>query len=370
MSENEEPVVRIAVAGMGFGSRVQIPGFLKMPGVEVAGIMSTGRRENAEKVAAKFKIPQVCGSFEELLQIPNVDAISIVTPPYQHCDMTLQAFEAGKHVLCEKPMAISLEEARRMLEASRKSGLVGMIDHEFRYVPARAYVKDLIGQGWLGEIVSANISMLTGSSADPKLRAWGWLFDKEAGGGFLGALGSHYIDALRQWCGEIAAVTAEIETYVKERYLPDSEETREVTADDTFTLLCRFARGGKGLINVSAVTRFGSGERFELYGSRGSLLIDSESRVFGAKAGEEKLQHLLIPAHYTDGPSSDDPRLRPFVILATSFVNAIRRAKKAGQPQGEEVTPSFVDGFKVQQVIEAARHAAETKQWVSLPPPR
>ncbi len=370
MGEDNGPPIRIAVAGSGFGGRVQIPGFLKLPGVEIAGVMSSGRRENAEKVAATFKIERVCDSYQELLQIPNLDAVSIVTPPYQHCEMTLKAFEAGLHVLCEKPMAFNLDEARRMLEASRKSGLIGMIDHEFRHVPARAYVKDLIGQGWLGNLFTANISMLTGSSADSRGRAWGWLFDREAGGGFLGALGSHYIDALRQWCGEISVVTAEIETNVKSRYLANSNEMRPVTADDSFTLLCRFAKGGQGLINVSAVNRFGSGERVELYGSQGSLLIDNEGRVYGGKSGDDKLQQLPIPTRYTDGPSSDNPRLRPFVILATDFVNAVRRAKQAGKPLGEEISPSFVDGFKVQQVIDAARQAAETKCWISLPPPK
>ncbi len=370
MAEKSNIPLRVAIIGTGFGGRVQIPGFLKIGGVEIAGIMSTGRRENAEKVAADFGIKTVCDNYEEILQIPDLDAISIVSPPYQHCDMTLRAFAIGKHVLCEKPMAMNVDEARQMLEASRKTGLVGMIDHEFRYVPARAYARELIAQGWLGQLISANVTMLVGTSADPKARRWGWLFDREAGGGFLGALGSHYIDALRQWCGEIAAVTAEINTHVKSRFLPNSEETREVTADDTFSLLCRFAKGGQGVINVSVVTRFGSGEKIELFGSAGTLMINNEGHLYGAKAGEEKLQPIAIPAQYTDGPSSDDPRLRPFVTLATDFVEAIRRAKAAGKPLGEEISPSFADGFKVQQVIDAAQQAAETKRWISLPPPK
>src|SRR4051812_26678622 len=134
MTAGDAPVVRVGVVGTGFGSRVQIPGFLKLDGVEVAAVMSSGRPENARQVAADYKIKQVCITFEEMLQVPGLDAISIVTPPYQHHALTLQAFAAGKHVLCEKPLATSLEEARQMLEAARRSGLVGMVDHEFRYV--------------------------------------------------------------------------------------------------------------------------------------------------------------------------------------------------------------------------------------------
>lgn len=367
MSAVDGLVVRIGVVGMGFGSRVQIPGFLKLDGVEVVAVMSSGRTENARQVATEFKIRHICTTFEEMLQVPGLDAISIVTPPYQHHSLTLQAFAAGKHVLCEKPLATSLEEARQMLEAARHSAMVGMVDHEFRYVPARAFTGDLIKQGWLGQLITANISMLSGSSADPQGRTWGWLFDREAGGGFLGALGSHYIDALRNWFGEIAAVSAEIDTVVKNRYLPNSNETRPVTADDSFTLLCRFARGGKAIVNVSVVTPFGNGERIELYGSQGSLVIDNEGKVYGGRVGEDHLQALQIPARYTSGPSSNDQRLRPFVTLAGDFVEAIRRTKQTGSPPSQ-ITPGFTDGYKVQQVIEAARQSAETKCWVSLPP--
>jgi predicted dehydrogenase len=368
MSAGGTPVIRIGVVGMGFGSRVQIPGLLKLDGVEVIAVMSSGRLESARQAAADYKIKHVCTTFEEMLQIPGLDAVSIVTPPYQHHQLTLQAFAAGKHVLCEKPLATSLEEAQQMLEAARRSGLVGMVDHEFRYVPARAFATELIKQGWLGQLITANISMLSGSAADPRARGWSWLFDRESGGGFLGALGSHYIDTLRTWFGEIAAVSAEIDTVVKNRYLPNSNETRAVTADDSFTLLCRFARGGKGIINVSAVTPFGNGERIEVYGSQGSLVIDSEGRLYGGRVGEDHLQVLQIPARYTSGPSSSDQRLRPFVTLAGDFVEAIRQVKQTGNPPGPEVTPGFMDGYKVQQVIEAARQSAETKCWVSLPP--
>jgi predicted dehydrogenase len=329
--------------------------------------MSSGRPENAHSVAAEYKIKHACATFEEMLQVPGLDAVSIVTPPYQHHSLTLQAFAAGKHVLCEKPLANSLEEARQMLEAARRSGLVSMVDHEFRYVPARAFASELIKQGWLGQLITANISMLSGSSADPRGRTWNWLFDREAGGGFLGALGSHYIDALRNWFGEIAAVSAEIDTVIKNRYLPNSNEMRTVTADDSFTLLCRFARGGKAIINVSVVTPFGNGERVELYGSQGSLVIDNDGRLYGGRVGEDHLQALQIPSRYTSGPSSGDQRLRPFVTLAGDFVEAIRQTKQTGTAPGP-VAPGFIDGYKIQQVIEAARHSAETKCWVSLPP--
>src|SRR3954471_6513269 len=108
MSAGDAPLVRIGVVGTGFGSRVQIPGFLKLDGVEVSAVMSSGRVESARRVASDYNIKKVCETFEEMLKIPGLDAVSIVTPPYQHHTLTLQAFAAGKHVLCEKPMATNL----------------------------------------------------------------------------------------------------------------------------------------------------------------------------------------------------------------------------------------------------------------------
>jgi predicted dehydrogenase len=370
-SQSSETIpVRIAVIGTGFGSRVQIPGFLKIPGVEIAGIMSTGRQSHAEQVAKDFQIPLVATNIEQLLQIPNLDAVSIVSPPYQHAPQTLAALAAGKHVLCEKPMARDVNEARAMLEATRRSGLIGMIDHEFRYVPARAYMRQLISDGYLGALYMVNISMLGGSSADPEVRPFGWLSQQETGGGYLGALGSHYIDAIHYLFGDIAAIAAQLHTFVTTRPLPGQADWREVETEDSFTLLCNLAHGPKATINVSVVTRFGAGERIEAYGKQGTLVIDAEGHLWGGKNGDERLRMLEIPAQYTGGLSSDDPRLRPFVVLATDFINAIRATKQAGQPLTTTPSPSFYDGYRVQQVMDAARQAAETNSWISLPPPR
>jgi len=370
MAQELETKTKIAIVGTGFGARVQIPGFLKIAGVEICGVMSSGRYERAEEVAQEFGIANVCHSYEELLALPGLDAVSIVTPPYQHHSQTLAALEAGKHVLCEKPMAMNLQEAREMVKAVQRTGLIGMIDHEFRYIPARAYAQELIRDGWLGELYWANISTLTGTAADPHTRPYGWLFQKSAGGGFLGALGSHYLDALRCWFGEISAVLAQLSTFIKQRPLPGSNELRDVDVDDSFTLLLKMASGAQATIKVSVVTRFGGGERIELYGSGGTLIIDSEGKLQGARANDDRLQILPIPARYTSGPSSSDPRLRPFVTLAEDFVEGIRAAKVAGKPLGQEIEPSFADGLKVQQVLDAARASAETNCWVSLPPPR
>jgi len=213
--------------------------------------------------------------------------------------------------------------------------------------------------------------MISGSSADPQTRPWGWLFDKAAGGGFLGALGSHYIDGLRNWFGEIAAVSAEIETQVKQRAVPtgQSGEWRKVSADDSFSLHLRFAKGGRGTITVSVVSPFGEGERMEFYGSQGTLIIDNAGHLLGGKVGEDQRLGLLpIPARYSAGLSSDDPRLRPFVTLASDFVAGVRTALKQGGRTDREIAPGFSDGLRVQQILDAARASAESNCWVSLPP--
>lgn len=365
MGGEVEPPVNVAIIGTGFGSRVQIPGFLKIEGVKIIGVMGN-RYERTTQIATDFNIPHPCENYEQILNLPDLDAVSIVTPPHLHQPLTLSACSVGKHVLCEKPMALNVAEARAMLNAIRGGGLVGMIDHEFRYVPARAYAKELIDEGYLGHLYFAHISVLGGSAADSHSRPFGWLFEESKGGGFLGALGSHYIDALYYWFGGITAVSAQLHTFVKHR-ADAAGNLHKVTADDSFTLNGKLTNGGEALVKVSVVTRFGGGEKIELFGSDGTLVIDSDGVLWGSKVGDKHLKALTIPPRLTGGVSADDPRLRPFVTLATDFIKAVRLTKQ-GSSLSSEPTPSFADGLRVQQVLDAARQSSETNAWVSLPP--
>ncbi|MBI4286878.1 MAG: Gfo/Idh/MocA family oxidoreductase, partial [Chloroflexi bacterium] len=142
--------LRIGIIGVGFGATVHIPG-LQSEGVEVVAVCAR-REERARETAAKFGIPHVFTDYHKMLEMPGLDAVSIVSPHHLHREMAEAALAAGVHVLCEKPFALNVEEARSMRDSARRSARTAMLGHEFRWAPQRAYVKELLDQGYIGTL--------------------------------------------------------------------------------------------------------------------------------------------------------------------------------------------------------------------------
>src|SRR3989304_8497231 len=143
-----EAKIRVGVIGPGSGTIVHIPGFQSCPDTEVVAVCSA-RKERVEEAAAKFGIPHSFTNYREMVQMPDLDLVSVTTPPYEHHAMVMASLAAGKHVLCEKPMAMYVRACREMLDAAEARGLVHMIAHEFRLAPARAYISRLLAGGLL-----------------------------------------------------------------------------------------------------------------------------------------------------------------------------------------------------------------------------
>src|ERR1041385_6399115 len=148
--------IRIGIIGAGFAQTTQIPGFMNCPNAQVVAIASA-RREHAEEVARQSGIPQVESDWQSLVARDDVDLVSIVTPVVTHCEMTLAALDRGKAVLCEKPMAMNADEARRMADRAREKGLLALIDHELRFLPGRLKMRELVQRGELGRIKHAGV---------------------------------------------------------------------------------------------------------------------------------------------------------------------------------------------------------------------
>ncbi len=355
-----QDVVRVGVIGTGFGAEVQIPGFQTRPETEVIAVCS-GRMERARETAQRFGISNAFDDYRELLKLPDLDLVSVVAPPYLHYPMTMAALEAGKHILCEKPMAMNITEARQMLRAAETRGLIHMIDHEFRFQPGRALMKELIDEGYLGEVFNIQITMFRGSRGDIAGRApWGWLSQREKGGGFMGAVGSHYIDSLRWWFGDIAAVCGDLKTFVKQRKAANSGEMLPVDTEDAYAFLVRFQSGALGVVHTSTVARFGPGARVEAYGSEGTLVLPDDDRLLGGKKGTGGLEEIPIPEHLRPDPAFEGLRF-PFLRLVEVLAKGIR--------EKTPVAPSFADGVKVQEVMDALLMSSQGAGWVNLPLP-
>src|SRR5258708_40321766 len=209
-------VVRIGIIGAGFARSTQIPAFKACSDAQIVAIASA-RREHAEEVAREFGIEHVESDWRALVERYDVDLVSIVTPVATHCEMTLAALDRGKAVLCEKPMAMNADEARRMTERAREAGVLALIDHELRFLPGRLKMRELVRRGEIGKVRHATVTFRSDSRANPE-RPWNWWSDIKQGGGALGAIGSHIIDGWR-WLLEPDAsdVCANLGTQVHER---------------------------------------------------------------------------------------------------------------------------------------------------------
>lgn len=349
--------LRVGVIGTGFGSTVQIPAFRAHPRVEVVAVAS-GQPGKARRVADTFGIPHAFDAYAALAAA-ELDLVSITAPPYLHHPMTMAALAAQRHILCEKPMALSAVEAMEMLREAERAKVAHLIDHELRFNPNRSRVKALIESGFIGNPRHALITAMNPSRSDPN-RAFSWWFDAERGGGLLGAVGSHQIDLLRYWLGEIEAAAGTIETYIKERPAPEGTGRRSVTADDFTTFSLRFASGAVATVMLSVVTTHALGPRAEVWGDEGTLLLDEAERLWGGKRGRN-LEELTEPETITPPPGMEYVPL--WGLSFVRLVDHLTQALLDGKPIAPAAT--FHDGLAAQRVMDAVRHATQSG-WVRV----
>jgi len=347
--------IRVGVIGTGFGAAVHIPALKYLPDIELAAVCSR-RAERARAVADQHAIPTFVTDFRELVRDPQIDAVVIATPPFLHHQMAVAALEAGKHVLCEKPMARNLAETRDMVKMAHDAGVAAMVNHEFRFLPARARVKELIDEGYIGEPQAATITVFRSSLADPQGRPFGWLMEHDKAGGMLGATGSHHIDALRWWFGEVKAVSGATATMVKRRRLPHSSAMATVDADDNFAFVLRFVSGALATVHVTTTAPTDLDDEIVLSGSEGLLTVRS-GRLIGARRRDGLAAELPIPERLSGNlPEFGHFLIRPTVLLTRRWIHAIRT--------GEPASPSFADGAKVQEILDGVVRSSQQGRWI------
>jgi predicted dehydrogenase len=333
--------LRVGIVGTGFGARVQVPGF-RAAGYEITAICSA-HLDRARTAAEQAGIPVAVDSVSALVGRDDVDVVCVASPPTLHREHTLAALAAGKHVICEKPMARDTAEAREMLATAEHAGVVHAIDHEFRYTPARSKVKELIDARAIGEMRLALVMEMTGALVDPTRPRQEWWLRRDRAGGLLGAIGSHWIDSLIWWLGAVERVSSELGISTQARPTTEGGSTR-VTADDTAQLLMRMSSGAIATIQLSSAVHHPS-RRVILYGSDGTIVLGGDGRVLLAR-GSGALAEIL-PASTTDGAFPD-------------LARRVREHVEAG-PTGKSDAPhpTFVDGLRVQEVMDAAYRSAE-----------
>jgi predicted dehydrogenase len=317
------------------------------------------RLDRARATAERFDVANASNDWRDVVNDPRIDAVIIATPPYLHHQMVIAALEAGKHVLCEKPMARSLAEARDMVKLAETASVIAMVNHEFRYLPIRQRVKELIDEGYIGEPHSVAMNVFRDTLADPNDRPFSWLMEADKAGGMLGASGSHAIDTLRWWLGEIHEVAGTTSTMVKRRRLPDSSGMVSVDADDNFAILLRFAGGAIGSIHFSATAPINTGEEITISGSEGILIVQGDSDLLGARRRDTGLRELPIPERLlTRLPDFSHPMVRPTILLLQDWMTAIRTGT------WPPAAPSFADGAKTQEILDGVARSRAQGRWI------
>ena len=344
--------IRVGFVGSGFARRVQLPALAFVPGASATAIAS-GHRANAEAAAREFGIAQVFADGEDLARSPDVDLVIVSSTPDSHARYAIAALAAGKHVLCEKPMALDAFDAAQMVTASEQHpDRLAWIDHELRYEPNRRRARELIRSNAIGELRHIELSLKPYLRGDGRPQAfdapWNWWFDSTRGGGILGAVGSHLIDLCRFWSGsEITYIAGLAETFVKQR-TDGSGAIRPVTADDFASAVLRTKSGAIATISLSTVAHHGPGHLGQVTGSDGTLLLSGETKLELGKPGGP-LEDISAPDDLWEKTKTNNMWARSFVRLLREMVHVIR----GGTPQGEPAT--FRDGWQVQRVLDAIR---------------
>lgn len=347
--------LRIGVVGTGFARTTQIPAFQACEGVSVVALATSGRPERAEDAARALGIPHVCEDWRALVARPDVDLVSIVTPPALHAPIALAALEAGKSVLCEKPTAMNAGEAEAMWQAARRSGGLALLDHELRFLPSRRRMRDGIQDGELGAIRHVRFTYRADARALPS-RPWDWWSDQAQGGGVLGAIGSHAVDSLR-WLlqREPRELVGTLTTHVAER------SGRPVTADDEALVLLRWPEGITGQVSLSVVEAGPMGHVVEVFGSKAAFRAQGTTlakAVLGQGRWEPVETGPLLPL----APGMPENEwARGFLFYA----RAIARGLQRGEAQVEGAA-TFEDGWRNQVVLDAVHTSNARKAWVSL----
>jgi predicted dehydrogenase len=389
--EERMRTVNVGVIGAGFMGKAHSLAYAAMPmffwpapAVPRRLVIAELGDEPAREAALRYGYERSTGDWRRVVEDPEVDLVDIATPNDAHAEIAIAAAEAGKHVLCEKPLARTAEEARTMRDAVVRAGVTHMVAFNYRRTPAVALARKLIDEGVIGAVRNFRGTYLQDWSNDPDLPL-SWRFRRDiAGSGALGDIGTHVVDFARHLAGEITSVNAVTQRYIEDRPVPEGgadqlagaqkltgARREPVDVDDEVMMMLRFESGAVGSIEA---TRAAHGRKnhltFEVHGEHGTLVFDyerrDELRLYSTAdpADRQGFRTILTgPAHpYGDG-------LWPIPGLGVAYGETkivecrdLMAAIVAGTP-GD---PSFEDGYRIACISDAVLASAEAGSWVEV----
>jgi len=355
----------------------QMPVFFYPPPARPRLIALCGRTEEALATAAKrFGYETYYTDWRDAVKDKRIQLIDNCLPNNLHAEPCIAAAEAGKNVICEKPLAGTLEEAKAMCGAAEKAGVKNMTAFNYRFVPALRLARNLIQEGYIGKILQFRAVYLQEWIMDPSFPLVWRLRKSVAGSGALGDLGAHIIDLARYLVGDFSSICGLTETFIKERQLPDSPEKRgKVDVDDVFLALAKFNNGAIGSLECS---RFCAGrknyQRVEVHGTEGSICFNlerlNELDVYSKKDQEDRMGFRNVMVTESVHPFID--RWWPqghiigwehtFAHEIHHFIDCIVNDKPVAP-----LAATFLDGLKCQEIMSAIEESSQKGKWVTVP---
>lgn len=383
--------LNVGMIGAGFMGKAHAMAYAAMPmffwpapAITVRKMVADVTEEAAKDAALRLGFESYTADWRDIINNPEIDIVDIVTPNDSHAEIAIAAARAGKHIICEKPLARGAEESKTMLDAVQAAGVKHMVAFNYRRTPAVALAKKYIDEGAIGKVLNFRGTYLQDWSADPN-SPLSWRFQKSiAGSGTLGDIGTHVLDFARYLVGDIAEVMATTKTWINERPVQaggvdklgtvkssGDVEKRPVDVDDEVLSMLRFESGAIGSIEA---TRNGYGRNnfltFEVHGEKGSISFNYERRdelkVFFKDDPEDRRGFRTVytgPAHpYGDG-------LWPIPALGigygeTKIIETYDLVKSI--VDDTDVSPNFADGYRIEQIADAILKSAQEGRWVSV----
>ena len=363
-------MLRVGVIGTSWwADRAHIPGLKTIPGVEIEAI--SGRNpERLKIIADKYEIPGRYTDYHDLLKSDKIQAVCIVTPNYLHYPITMEALSRRKHVLCEKPLAVSFYQAKEMYDKVKEVGVRHMVPFTWRFVPAAMRMKELIDEGYIGRVYHIEARYLAGWLSNPDIPASQRTQKKIAGTGALSDTGSHLIDFIRWTAGDFKAVVADMAIFIDERKEEMTGKMVKVDIDDSTIFMAKLTNEAQAVIHVSRVAK--TRENYinvEISGEDGTLIFELEvegedwaiGKLYGSQKDDVKPQPLPIPERLLKNYEEAKSNLTGRFLFAK-----IMQAFKEGIESGREPVPNFYDGMKVQEVMQAIEDSSVKRKWIEL----
>ena len=384
--------LNVGLIGAGFMGKAHSLAYVGMPmffwpapGMPVRHTIVDVSEAAASDAAKRFGFEHSSADWRSVIEDPNIDIVDIATPNHLHAEIAIAAAQAGKHIICEKPLARSGAEAKTLWDAVKNANIVHMVAFNYRRTPAVALAKKYIEEGAIGEILNFRGTYLQDWSADPD-GPLSWRFQKAiAGSGSLGDIGTHVVDMARYLCGEITQVNTVMKTWVATRPIQsgtvdklgtgakDASAARAaVDVDDEVLSLLEFENGALGSLEA---TRNAHGRNnfltFEIHGSNGSIYFNYERRdelqvAFSNDPSDRKGFRTVYtgPAHpYGEAlwpiPALGIGYAETKIIEIYDFVKAI--------VEGGTVSPNFKDGYQINLIADAMAESAAKRSWISVP---